>query len=57
VVQVIGAIAAAGTLYLIASGKPGFDASASGFASNGYGAHCHPRSMRSITCGVLQVVV
>ena len=53
----IGAIAAAGTLYLIASGKPGFDASASGFASNGYGAHCHPRSMRSITCGVLQVVV
>lgn len=37
--QVIGGIAAAGVLYLIASGKPGFDASASGFASNGYGAH------------------
>ncbi|WP_297918688.1 aquaporin Z [Metallibacterium sp.] len=37
--QVIGAIAAAGVLYLIASGKPGFDASSSGFASNGYGAH------------------
>ena len=37
--QVIGAIAAAGTLYLIASGKPGFDATSSGFASNGYGAH------------------
>ncbi|MHB1284226.1 MAG: aquaporin Z [Metallibacterium scheffleri] len=37
--QVIGGIAAAGVLYLIATGKPGFDASASGFASNGYGAH------------------
>ena len=34
--QVIGAIAAAAVLYLIASGKPGF--SAGGFASNGYGA-------------------
>lgn len=39
VAQVIGAIAAAGVLYCIASGKPGFDAAASGFASNGYGAH------------------
>ncbi len=39
VVQVLGAIAAAAVLYLIASGKPGFSASASGFASNGYGAH------------------
>ncbi len=38
VAQVIGAVAAGGVLYLIASGKPGFDASA-GFASNGYGAH------------------
>jgi aquaporin Z len=38
VVQVLGAIAAAGVLYLIASGKPGFDL-AGGFASNGYGDH------------------
>jgi aquaporin Z len=38
VAQVIGAIAAGGVLYLIASGKPGFDASA-GFASNGFGEH------------------
>ena len=37
--QVIGAIAAAGVLYLIASGKTGFDAVASGFASNGFGEH------------------
>jgi aquaporin Z len=36
--QVIGAIAAGGVLYLIASGSAGFDVSA-GFASNGYGAH------------------
>jgi aquaporin Z len=35
VAQVIGAIAAAGVLYLIASGKPGF--AAGGFASNGFG--------------------
>jgi aquaporin Z len=36
--QVIGAIAAGGVLYVIASGKAGFDV-AGGFASNGYGAH------------------
>lgn len=36
--QVLGAVAAGGVLYLIASGKAGFDASA-GFASNGYGSH------------------
>lgn len=38
VVQVLGGIAAAGVLYLIASGKAGFDL-AGGFASNGYDAH------------------
>lgn len=37
-VQVVGAIVAAGVLYLIASGKEGFDL-AGGFASNGYGEH------------------
>ena len=36
--QVLGGIVAGGVLYLIASGKPGFELSA-GFASNGYGAH------------------
>lgn len=35
--QVIGAIAGAGVLYLIASGKAGFEAG--GFAANGFGAH------------------
>ena len=38
VAQVAGAVVAAGVLYLIASGKAGFDVHA-GFASNGYGEH------------------
>jgi aquaporin Z len=38
VAQVVGGIAAAAVLYLIASGKAGFDL-AGGFASNGYGEH------------------
>lgn len=37
--QVIGGIAAGAVLYLIASGKSGFDVTASGFASNGFGEH------------------
>jgi aquaporin Z len=37
--QVVGAIVAGGVLFLIASGKEGFDVVASGFAANGYGAH------------------
>jgi aquaporin Z len=39
VAQLLGAFAGAGVLYLIASGKAGFDVVASGFAANGYGAH------------------
>jgi aquaporin Z len=38
VAQVIGAIVAAGVLYLIASGKAGFSLGG-GFASNGFGEH------------------
>jgi len=37
--QVAGGIAGAFILYVIASGKPGFDLVASGFAANGYGEH------------------
>src|SRR5216684_3246966 len=37
--QVAGAILAGAVLYLIASGKAGFDVAASGLASDGYGAH------------------
>jgi len=39
VAQVLGAIAAGGVLYVIASGQDGFNAAASGFASNGFGEH------------------
>ena len=38
VAQVLGGIAAGAVLYIIASGKAGFELSA-GFASNGYGEH------------------
>ena len=38
VAQVLGGIAGAGVLYVIASGKAGFSL-AGGFASNGYGDH------------------
>lgn len=38
VAQVVGAIIAAGLIYVIASGKAGFELS-SGLASNGYGEH------------------
>jgi aquaporin Z len=37
VAQVIGAVLGAAVLYLIVTGKPGFDLVKSGFATNGYG--------------------
>lgn len=37
--QIVGGIIGAGILYLIASGKGGFDVVASGFAANGFGEH------------------
>ena len=39
IAQVLGGLAGAGVLYLVAKGLPSFDAAASGFASNGYGEH------------------
>lgn len=39
IAQIIGGIVGAAILYVIASGKTGFDASASGFAANGFGEH------------------
>ena len=39
IAQVVGAIAGAFIVYLIASGKEGFDVVQSGLASNGYGMH------------------
>jgi aquaporin Z len=39
IAQVVGGMAGAGILFLVANGLPGFDSVASGFASNGYGDH------------------
>jgi len=53
--QVAGAIAGAGILYVIASGKPGFDL-AGGFASNGYADHS-PGGYSLVACLVAEVVL
>ena len=53
--QVLGAIAAGGVLYLVASGAPGFDV-AKGFASNGYGAHS-PGGYSLVAALVMEVVM
>ena len=53
--QVVGAVLAAGVLYLIASGKAGFDLSG-GFASNGYGTHS-PGGYEMVSCLIAEVVL
>src|SRR5947207_2830721 len=53
--QVLGAFAGAGTLYVIARGKTGFDVTA-GFASNGYGAHS-PGGYSLPACLLTEVVL
>jgi aquaporin Z len=53
--QLAGGIAAAGVLFVIASGKAGFDLSG-GFASNGYGAHS-PGGYSLLACFVAEVVL
>jgi aquaporin Z len=55
VAQVAGAIFAGGILYLIASGKAGFDVG-HGFASNGYGAHS-PGGYSLGACLICEVVM
>lgn len=55
VAQVLGAVAAGGVLFLIASGKTGFDAT-TGFASNGYGAHS-PGQYSMVAALVCEVVM
>jgi len=55
VAQVLGGIAAAAVLYVIASGHAGFDVSA-GFASNGYGEHS-PGGYSLLSCLVTEVVM
>jgi len=39
IAQVLGAIAAAGLLYVIATGNPGYSLATNGLAANGFGAH------------------
>ncbi len=53
--QVLGAIAASGVLYAIASGKAGFSLSG-GFASNGYADHS-PGGYNLIACFLIEVVL
>jgi aquaporin Z len=53
--QVVGGIVAGGVLYLIASGKAGFDLSA-GFASNGYGDHS-PGGYSLVAAFITEVVM
>ncbi|QIZ76920.1 aquaporin Z [Ferrimonas lipolytica] len=55
VAQVIGAVAGAAVLYVIASGQAGFDAGA-GFAANGYGAHS-PGGYSLVAALVTEVVM
>ncbi len=52
--QVLGGIAGAGILYLIASGKPGFEIG--GFAANGYGEHS-PGGYSMIAALVCEIVM
>lgn len=55
IAQVIGGILGAGVLYIIASGKAGFDLSG-GFASNGYGVHS-PGGYSMMACLTAEVVL
>jgi aquaporin Z len=55
IAQVAGGLAGAGVLYVIASGKPGFDL-AGGFASNGYAAHS-PGGYSMVACLVAEIVL
>lgn len=56
VAQVIGGIVAAAALYVIASGNMGFDAAASGFASNGYGEHS-PDGYSLLSAAVIEIIL
>ena len=55
IAQVVGAIVAAGLLYLIASGKAGFDI-AGGLASNGYAEHS-PGGYSLLSCLIVEIAL
>ncbi len=54
--QVAGGIAGAGVLYVIATGQAGFDATAGGFASNGFGEHS-PGGYSMVAALVTEIVM
>ena len=56
IAQVVGGIIAAAVLYVVASGKAGFDAAASGFASNGFGEHS-PGGYSMLSAIVIEIVL
>jgi aquaporin Z len=56
VTQIVAASVAGAVLFLIASGKDGFDATTSGFASNGYG-YRSPDNYSLLACLVTEVVL
>ena len=56
IAQVAGAVAGAAALYAIASGRPGFDAVQSGFASNGYADHS-PGGYSLFACFVAEALL
>ena len=55
VAQVLGGVAGAGVLLVIASGRAGFS-TAAGFAANGYGAHS-PGEYSLLACLVAEIVL
>jgi aquaporin Z len=57
IAQVLGAIAAAALLYVIASGTAGFDAVKSGFAANGFGDEHSPMHYSMVAALLTEVVL
>lgn len=56
ITQLVAGIVAGGVLFVIASGKDGFDANASGFATNGYGEFS-PHGYSLLACFIIETVL
>ncbi len=56
IAQLVGAVAAAAVLLMIASGKPGYNLAVNGLAANGYGEHS-PGGYSLLACFVCEVVL
>ncbi|MFM8954015.1 MAG: aquaporin Z [Planctomycetaceae bacterium] len=56
IAQVVGGLAGAGVLYLVAKGLPGFSAADSGFASNGFADHS-PGGYPWQSCFIIEAVL